>query len=129
MTFVEPEQWLIALYDQNELHEVAIGNEAEVSLETYPGRIIKCEVDAIIWAQGQGQLPLTGTLPQTTVSQPDGKFPVKLKVADKDKDLFLAAGARGHTAIYTDHFAAIHLVRKVLMRFSAFLDWLVLKAH
>ena len=65
MSFVEQEQIILALFGQNELHEVEPGNEAEIALATYPGRIIKARVDSIIWAQGQGQLPLTGTLPQT----------------------------------------------------------------
>ena len=65
MSFVEQEHVILALFGQNELHQVEPGNEAELALSTYPGRIIKAKVDSIIWAQGQGQLPLTGTLPQT----------------------------------------------------------------
>ncbi len=47
---------IIALYRQNELQQVAPGNEAEFALETYPGRIIKGTVNSIVWAQGAGQL-------------------------------------------------------------------------
>ena len=38
MTFVEDEYQVIALFDQNELHQVQPGDEAEIALETYPGR-------------------------------------------------------------------------------------------
>ena len=52
-------------------------------------------------------MPLTGTLPQTgAVPPPEGRFAVKLVLADTDKDLFLAAGARGIGAIYTHHLRA-----------------------
>jgi multidrug resistance efflux pump len=47
---------VIALYQQNELHQVEPGNEAEFTLDAYPGRIIKASVDSIVWAQGQGQV-------------------------------------------------------------------------
>ena len=55
-------------------------------LSTYPGRIIKTKVDSIIWAQGQGQLPLTGTLPQTGPAPlPEGRFAVKLVLDEREK--------------------------------------------
>ena len=37
MSFVEQEYQVIALYHQNELHQVAPGNEAEIALITKPG--------------------------------------------------------------------------------------------
>ena len=50
-SFVDNEQELLAFYQQNELYKVAPGNEAEVSLRTNPGEIIKAKVDSIVWAQ------------------------------------------------------------------------------
>ena len=130
MTFVEQEQVIIAMFNQNELHAVQPGNEAELALETYPGRIVKAKVDSIVWAQGQGQLPLTGTLPQTGATPlPEGRFAVKLVLDEREKDLFLAAGARGTGAIYTDRMHAIHLIRKVLLRVNSKLNWLIIKHH
>ena len=116
MTFVDNEYQIFALFGQNELHQVEPGNEAEIVLDTYPGRIIKAHVDSIIWAQAQGQIDASGNLPNTTVAAPPGQFPVKLVVGEKDKDLFLAAGARGATAIYTEHIKPVHILRKVLLR-------------
>lgn len=130
MTFVEQDQVILAMFDQNELHAVEPGNEAELALDTYPGKIIKAKVDSIVWAQGQGQLPLTGTLPQTGPAPlPQGRFAVKLVLGDRDKDLFLAAGARGTGAIYTNHVKPLHLIRKVLLRVSSYLNWVIIKHH
>ena len=131
MSFVESdEQMILAMFWQNELHEVEPGNDAELALDTYPGRIIKAKVDSIVWAQGQGQLPLTGTLPQTGAAPaPEGRFAVKLVLAERDKDLFLAAGARVTGAIYTHHLEPIHLIRKVLLRVSSYLNWVIIKHH
>jgi multidrug resistance efflux pump len=129
MTFVDNEYQVFALFNQNELHQVAPGNEAEITLDTYPGRIIKAHVDSVIWAQAQGQADASGDLPRTTFTAPPGRFPVKLVVADKDDALFLAAGARGATAIYTEHFTLIHIIRKVLLRTASYLDYLIIKHH
>jgi multidrug resistance efflux pump len=130
MTFVEAEYQVIALFAQNELHQIAPGDEAEFTLLTYPGQIIKAEVDSVIWAQGQGQVAISSTLPTTGMAPiPPNRFPVKLRVAPKDRDLFLAAGAIGNGAVYTQSLAAIHIVRKVILRVGAKLDYLVLKLH
>jgi multidrug resistance efflux pump len=130
MTFVENEFQVIALFSQNELHQVRQGDEAEIALETYPGRIIKARVDSVIWAQGQGQSSMSALLPQTGAAPPlPGRFAVRLQIAERDRALFLAAGAVGHGAIYTQHGRHIQIVRKVILRVGAYLDYLILKLH
>jgi multidrug resistance efflux pump len=130
MTLVEAEGQVVALYYQNELHQVKPGNEAEFTLNTDPGRVVKGKVDSIIWAQGQGQLPQSGTLPMTGVlNNPPGRFAVKFDIADKDKEVFMAAGAAGSAAIYTERLAAIHIIRKVVLRVGAYTNYLILKLH
>jgi hypothetical protein len=69
----------------------------------------------------------SGDLPRTTFVPPPGRFPVKLVVADKDKAVFLAAGARGAAAIYTEHLAIIHIIRKVLLRVQSYFDYVIIK--
>jgi RND family efflux transporter MFP subunit len=130
MSFVEDEYQVIALFHQNELTQVEPGNEVEIALPTYPGRIIKAKVDSIVWAQGQGQLPLSGTVPQTGPAPlPPGRFAVKLTIAERDRELFLAAGAVGNAAIYTNRLAAIHIIRKVILRVGSYTNYLILKLH
>ena len=129
MTFVDTEYQIFALFGQNELHQVDPGNEAEITLDTYPGHIIKAHVDSVIWAQSQGQLDASGNLPNTGFNPPPGQFPVKLVVAKQDNPLFLAAGARGATAIYTEHLALLHIIRKVLLRVSSYTDYIIIKHH
>jgi multidrug resistance efflux pump len=130
MTLVEATGTVVALYRQNELHQVEPGNEAEFALETLPGRIIKGKVNSIVWASGAGQLQATGTIPMTGVlAAPAQRFAVKFDVADKDKELFLAAGAAGDAAIYTDHGEAVHIIRKVIIRVGSYMNYLILKLH
>jgi multidrug resistance efflux pump len=127
MTLVLKQQQLYALYTQNELRLVEPGNEAEYTLRSQPGQVLKARVRQVIWAQGQGQLAPSGELPTATSMTAPGRFAVELE--PEDSTVFLAAGARGDGAIYTDYGRMIHLVRKVIIRVGAKLDYLVLKLH
>jgi multidrug resistance efflux pump len=131
MSFIEEDDpWLLAFFRQNELRYVEAGDEAEIYMMQYPGRIIKCVVDSILWATAQGQMPISGNLQNTLpVAAPEQRIAVRLVLAPKDRELFLAAGARGGGAIYTEHGKMIHIVRKVFLRVSAKLDWFVWKLH
>jgi multidrug resistance efflux pump len=130
MSLVESDGQVVALFKQNELHQIEPGNEAEFALKTYPGRIIKAKVDSIIWAQGQGQTQASGTLPMTAaLTVPPQGFAVKFDVDEKDRALFLAAGAAGNAAVYTNHLHAIHIIRKVILRVGAYMDYLIPKLH
>jgi multidrug resistance efflux pump len=131
MSFIEDEdQWIIAYFRQNELRHVEPGNEAEIYLKTHPGRIIKCKVDSILWATAQGQLPISGNTANAAANYaPEERIAVRLLVDAKDKELFLAAGARGSGAIYTNHGEILHVLRKVFVRVSTKIDWFVFKLH
>jgi multidrug resistance efflux pump len=130
MNFVEDEQWIIAIYHQNEVRKIKPGQEAEVAFKMYPGRIVKCKVDSIMWATAQGQLPIGSMNPAGGVAPiPPNALAVRLLPDAKDRDIFLAAGAHGAGAVYSDSGAMIHILRKILLRVSAKLDWLILKLH
>ncbi|TQF15227.1 HlyD family secretion protein [Myxococcus llanfairpwllgwyngyllgogerychwyrndrobwllllantysiliogogogochensis] len=130
MSFVEDEQNVVAYFHQNELHQVQPGDEAEVTLQAFPNRVIKCHVKSVVWATGQGQLPTSGVLPETGgEAPPPGRYAVTLKVEKSEADEVLPAGARGHAAIYTQSFHPVHVLRKVILRVGTKLDWLILKLH
>jgi len=130
MTFVEDEQWVMAIFKQNEVRKIKPGQEAEISLKMYPGRIIKCKVESIMWATAAGQLPIGFQSNMAGVAPiPPNSLAVRLLKDKKDADLFMASGAAGAGAVYTDEGVAIHILRKILIRVSAKLDWLILKLH
>jgi multidrug resistance efflux pump len=130
MTFVEDEQWILAIYHQNEVRKIKPGQEAEVAFKMYPGRIVKLKVDSIMWATAQGQLPIGGASTSAGIAPiPPNALAVRLLVDEKDKDIFLASGAHGAGAIYTDSGHMIHIIRKIIIRVGAKLDWLILKLH
>jgi hypothetical protein len=67
---------------------------------------------------------MTGVL-----TQPPGRFAVKFDIAERDRALFLAAGAAGDAAIYTQHLAMIHIIRKVILRVGSYVNYLIPKLH
>lgn len=130
MTFVEDEQWILAIFRQNEVREIKPGQEAEVAFKMIPGRVIKCRVDSVMWATAQGQLPIGGASTSAGIAPiPPYSLAVRLVVDKKDKDVFLASGAIGAGAVYTDKGHILHIIRKVIVRVGAKVDWLVLKLH
>jgi hypothetical protein len=83
-----------------------------------------------MWATAQGQLPIgTMNVAGGVAPVPPNCLAVRLVPDARDKDIFLAAGAHGAGAVYTDSGHAIQILRKVLVRISAKLDWLILKLH
>ena len=130
MNFIEDEQWILAIYHQNEVRKIKPGQEAEVAFKMYPGRIVKCKVDSIMWATAQGQLPI-GTMNTAggVAPVPPNSLAVRLIPDGKDKDIFLAAGAKGAGAVFTDSGQMIHIIRKVVVRVGSKVDWLILKLH
>jgi multidrug resistance efflux pump len=130
MTFVEDEQWIMAIYKQNEVRKIKPGQEAEIAMKMYPGRIIKCKVDSIMWATSQGQLPIGGASTSAGIAPiPPNSLAVRLLKDRYDTDLFLASGAQGAGAVYTDSGQAVHIVRKIILRVGTKIDWLILKLH
>ena len=130
MTFVEDDQWIMMIFKQNEVRKIKPGQEAEIAMKMYPGRIIKCKVDSIMWATAQGQLPIGVMNTAGGVAPvPPYSLAVRLLKDRNDKDLFLASGAMGGGAIYTDSGEPIHILRKIILRVGTKLDWLILKLH
>ena len=104
------------------------GNTSCVELRAVDGTLIV--LDCGTGAHGLGQLPQSGTLPMVGVlNAPPGRYAVKFDIAEKDREVFMAAGAAGAAAIYTERLAAIHIIRKVILRVGAYTNYLILKLH
>src|SRR6186713_1685567 len=88
MSFIqEDDPWILAYFTQNELRYVEPGNEAEIYMETHPGRIIKCKVDSILWSTAQGQMPIGGNLQTATPgAKLDDHIAVRLLVEPRDRE-------------------------------------------
>jgi len=64
LTFVSTEEYyLVAAVNQRAARWVDEGDEVEVALSLYPGRVFPAVVDSVIWGSGKVQITPSGTLP------------------------------------------------------------------
>lgn len=126
MTFVATDvHTVIATLPQSALDFVHIDDVAEIAFDRLPGRIVHAHVQSLVPATGQGQLPPSGTLMEWTTTPVPGRLAVVLALDDPD-DLELPAGTAGVAAVYTERWKAIRIVRKVVIRMTTWLNYVIL---
>ena len=127
MTFIETDKPIvIASFEQSALGFVNVSDVAEIAFDRLPGRILNAHVQAIIPATGQGQLPPSGQLLEWTETPVPGRFAARLQLDDDSSDLRIPAGTAGVAAVYTDRGKAIRIVRKVVIRMTTWLNYVIL---
>lgn len=126
MTFIDTDEYaLIAAIPQRASQWVREGNEVEVALEMYPGKVFPAEIENVIWATGRAQLPTSGTLPTIQQIQPSELFAVKIRYKGDEATHPLRFGASGLAAIYTGQGPAIFkLLRQLEIRSESWLNYL-----
>jgi RND family efflux transporter MFP subunit len=125
MTFLPTTQkYMVAAIPSNFLRFVKPGQDVEVALKYFPGRILHGKVDTVIPITGEGQLSPSGQLPSAAkVIQSGDQFAVKIKLNEEYNDVELPVGAAGTVAIYTDTMHATHVFRKVTLRMESWLNF------
>jgi hypothetical protein len=84
-------------------------------------------VESVIAATGEGQLAATGVLPTTAERTAAARVPVKIIISDDDRERYpLPAGASGAAAVYTDRMPSFKVVRRVMLRWYTWLNYLKL---
>ena len=112
---------------QRRLRYVKPGQEAEVVFNLYPGRTFKAKVENIVAITPSGQLQASGLVPAApNAQQPAEPFGaiLTLKAENLDKSKFYG-GIVGTAAIYTDQVSATHIIRKVMMRMQAWMNYIL----
>jgi RND family efflux transporter MFP subunit len=102
---------------------IQVGQPVEITFKTYPGKVYAARVEAILQAVSTGQVQTTGlaVAPSEVQSVP---FVVRLKLDDQEVAQRLPAGSVGLAAIFTDHVKASHVIRKVVIRQLAILNYI-----
>ena len=82
------------------------------------------KVESILQAVATGQAPVSGTavLPKAIETIP---FVVRVKLDDEDSARKQPARTTGTAAIFTDHVTISHVIRRVLLRQLAILDYII----
>ena len=91
----------------------------------YPGEVLKGTVNRIVDINASAQLVPSGVLPLVpTALDPALPFGVVIDLEDKDIDLSrIKGGAAGTAAIYTDSVAATHVIRRIMIRMEAWMNY------
>jgi membrane fusion protein, multidrug efflux system len=110
-----------AVFPQNWLSNVEPGNEVEMILNPYPGRLFLGKVDYVISATGGGQFETGGTIPNAAKIGSDGLSAVRINFNDPSVARKLSLGSGGAATIYTDKGKATHVISKVAIRMKKWL--------
>lgn len=126
MSFVSaPEGVVGATFAQEYAAGIKPGDEAEICLDVYPGKTLRGKVETVIRATGEGQLAVTGMLPTTSQKAAAARIPVKIILSEEDQQRYaIPAGASGAAAVYTDRGTSFQIVRRVMIRWYTWLNYL-----
>lgn len=128
MIFLHNENDLfIGWFRQNSLLRLEEGNEAEVAFDGIPGRVFSGKVKAVMPALSEGQIQPTGDIIRPTAAPFPGRIAVMITITDPEFEEFrgkVPGGAYAQTAIYSEHFHHVAIMRKILLRMSAWMNYL-----
>lgn len=99
------------------------GQPAEVTFKMLPGEVFSGRVETVLQAVATGQTQPGGLAVSPTEVQ-SAPFVVRIKLDQADLAQRLPAGTTGTVAIYTDHVKAAHVIRKVVLRQTAILNYI-----
>jgi len=128
MAFVLPaEQRVVVAIPQTRLRYIKPGQPAEVTFAYQPGQIIPATVESVINTNASGQLPPSGLLPSLAdYNAPNEMMGVILHLEEPQPGISaLPGGAGGTAAIYTESMQPTHVIRKVMIRMDAWMNYLL----
>jgi multidrug resistance efflux pump len=124
MAFIDTSETIIGVeIPQISARYVAPGQAVEIAFKFAPGQIYTGKVLAILQAIANGQVQPSGeaAIPIQIQAAP---FVVRVALDDADFARRLPAGSTGEAAIFTDHIKVAHVIRKVILRQMAILNYI-----
>jgi len=112
---------VVAVFPQNYLNNVRQGDDVELVLDPYPGRLFRGKVDSLIPASGGGQFTTGGIIPTSADVSSTGANAVKIVFNDAAFARNLSMGSGGTAAIYTMVGKPFHIISKVAIRMKKWL--------
>lgn len=124
MSFIDTEEKIVgAQVMQIHARYIEPGQTAELSFKYFPGKIFQAKVVSVLPVTAQGQLQVTGLAAQPMSTTP-GPFFVRLELDDPAVLEQVPAGSIGEVAIYTQKIKAAHVIRKVMIRMGAIMNYI-----
>ncbi|MET4020342.1 HlyD family secretion protein [Bradyrhizobium sp. S3.2.12] len=115
-----------ASFPQTVVQRLRPGAEAEIAFDAIPGRVFRGTVEALIDAVSQGQLQASGTLlnPEDRAKS-QGLASVNIDIVDDLSSYQLPAGTTAQVAVYSDHWAPVAAIRRILLRMKSWLNYVL----
>jgi multidrug resistance efflux pump len=125
MAFVETGDTVVGVQVQQiYARNIAPGQPVELTFKFLPGKVYNGRVVALLQATALGQQQLTGAAMRPIDIQP-WPFGVRVELDDPTIAARLPAGTIGEAAIYTESVRATHIIRRVMIRMSAYLNYVI----
>jgi RND family efflux transporter MFP subunit len=124
MAFIDTSETIIGVeIPQIDARYIEPGQKVELTFKFMPGHVYTGKVESVLQAIASGQTQTSGTAvaPKAIQSAP---FVVRVKLDDAEFARRLPAGSTGEAAIFTEHVKAAHVIRRVLLRQIAILNYL-----
>jgi RND family efflux transporter MFP subunit len=124
MAFIDTSETIVGVeISQIAARYIEAGQPVELTFKFMPGVIVTGQVESILQAISTGQVQTSGTAP-TPTAMLAAPFVVRVALDDTEFAGRLPAGAIGEAAIFTDHVKAAHVIRRVLLRQIAILNYI-----
>lgn len=126
MVFVQESSFTyIGWYRQNSTLRLEVGFEAEMAFDAIPGKVFSGKVVQVLPVLAEGEIQATGRLINLS-SSAAGRVPVAIEINDPRFEQYrslLPGGSYGQSAIYSDHFTHVSIMRKILLRMSSWMSY------
>ncbi len=125
MAFIDTSGIIAAVnIQQIDARYIEPGQQVELTFKYLPGQILTGKVETVLQAISTGQIQASGlaVTPKEVAAAP---FVVRVILDDNAAAQSLPAGSVGTAAIFTEHVTAAHIIRRVLLRQEAILNYII----
>jgi multidrug resistance efflux pump len=133
LSFIDEDSvWLTAYLRENQLRDVAPGNEVRVAFDFQPGRVFSGRVESVGWGITKGGEAPAGTLPEVQSQQgwvrDPQRFPVRISLRGESngplQDLPLRNGAQANVLILTNPDSWLNPLGRLWLRVISWLRYI-----
>jgi multidrug resistance efflux pump len=125
MAFIDTSETIVRMeIPQIDTRYIHVGQPVEITFKPFPGEVHSGRVEAVLQAIATGQTQPGGlaVAPSEIQSAP---FVVRITLDDQEVARRLSAGSTGLAAIFTDRVKASHVIRQVVLRQTAILNYVI----
>jgi len=124
MAFIETgDPLLVMQVFQKDIRYIEPGQAAEIAFKMFPGEVFNAVVEQVIPASAIGVRAPSGVAAAPTAVQ-HAPMLVRLRLADDSPLPALRVGATGTGAIYTEKGVSTQIIRRVMVRMDAIMNYL-----